>query len=81
LINLELLTTFFGWLTILNIGLLLFSMIFLVLLRGFTSRLHSKITGVPQEQLPLVYFQFIGNYKLAIFVFNLTPYIGLNLIS
>jgi hypothetical protein len=79
--TIEALTTFFGWCSIINIGVLVFSMIVILALRGPISRIHSKMFGVSQANLPSAYFQYLGSYKIAIFIFNVVPYFSLNIMS
>jgi hypothetical protein len=75
------LVTFLGWCTVLNYGVLLVSTFFIVLLGDFAKNLHGKLFKLRSEQLDAIYFVFLGNYKLAIFVFNLTPYIALKILE
>lgn len=70
-------TAFLGWCSVINIGILVFSTIIVILLKEPISRLHSKIFKVNQVELPSIYFQYLGNYKIAIIIFNLVPYIAL----
>jgi hypothetical protein len=70
-------TAFLGWCSVINIGILVFSTIILILLKEPISRLHSKLFKVNQADLPSMYFQYLGNYKIAIIIFNLVPYIAL----
>lgn len=37
--------------------------------------------GVSETDLPLTYMQYLGNYKIAIIVLNIVPYITLKIIS
>jgi hypothetical protein len=75
------LTTFFGWCTLINLGVYLFSALFIIAFKRFTINLHSKIVGVEASELPNMYFKFLGNYKIGILLLNLSPYIALKLIG
>ena len=75
------LTTFFGWCAILNLSVYLFSAFFIIVFKSFTINLHSKIVGIEAAELPNMYFKFLGNYKIGILLFNLTPYISLKLMG
>ncbi|MDT0581694.1 MULTISPECIES: DUF6868 family protein [Alteromonadaceae] len=75
------LTTFFGWCTVINIGIYLFSAFFIIVFKRFTINLHSKIVGVEASDLPNMYFAFLGNYKIAILLLNLSPYIALKVMG
>ena len=75
------LTTFFGWCSIINLGILLFSTIILSAFKKPISIIHSKVFGINQDDIPLIYFQYLGNYKIAIILLNLVPYITLKIMS
>ncbi len=73
------LATFFGWCSVINIGLLLFSFFWITVLRGTSKRIHSAMMKVPEDELDLVYFKFIAQYKLLVLIFNITPYFALKI--
>ncbi|MCP4843356.1 MAG: hypothetical protein GY887_16645 [Halieaceae bacterium] len=79
--DLEVLTAIFGWCAVINIALLLFSSLWVTVFREFTKRLHSTLMQVDASELNAYYFQYLGNYKLLILVFNIVPYIALRLIA
>ena len=81
MINLEVLTAIFGWCAVINIALLLFSSLWVTVFSEFTKRLHSTLMQVDASELNAYYFQYLGNYKLLILVFNIVPYIALRLIA
>ncbi|NNU17470.1 hypothetical protein HK107_14145 [Parvularcula sp. ZS-1/3] len=74
------LTTFLGWFTLLNYGAIAFSFLMLTILRGPIMAIHSKATGVPEAELPVLYFQFYALYKVIIMIFGLIPWIILRYI-
>ena len=73
----QMLSTFLGWCTVINFGVLVFASIMMMLMKDFMSRIHSTLTGVSQADLPALYLQYLGNYKIAIIIFNAVPYIAL----
>ena len=75
------LTTFLRSCSIINISILFLSTVALGLVRKPVARMHSKIFGVSESDLPSAYMQYLGNYKIVIIVFNLVPYIALKIIS
>ena len=75
------LTAFFGWCTLINLALYLLSVLFVTVFKDFTQTLHSKVINIEPSELPKMYFNFLGNYKIAILVFNLTPYLALRVMS
>jgi hypothetical protein len=81
--NIEMLTQFFMWCTILNVALLTLS--FLVVAFGFGSdcvyRMHSKWFPMPRDTFSTVLYLLIGVYKIFVFVFNIVPWIALTIIG
>ena len=79
--SLEAVTTFFGWTTVINFALLIFSSIAVVAARGAISRIHGRMFGLEPVDLSQAYFQYLAQYKIAIIVFSLAPYIALKLMT
>lgn len=81
--DIAMLTKFFMWCTILNVGLLVLS--FLVAAFGFGSdfvyRMHSKWFPMPRDTFNRVLYLLIGVYKIFVFVFNLVPWVALVIIK
>lgn len=75
------LTEFFGWLSIINIGVLLFSTAMVVLIRDFAVNLHAQMFSMAKEDMPRAYFQYLAQYKTLTLVFNVAPYIALKLMA
>ena len=79
--SLETLTVFLGWCTAINIGVLVVASIGVILVRGPMVRIHGKMFGLDEVDLSRQYFQYLGQYKIAIFVLNLIPYIALKIMG
>ena len=79
MISIDTVREFFGWCTVINISILLIATIFIVFARTTVSNIHSKLFKLGDADLSHSYFQFLGQYKLAIYVFNLVPYIALRI--
>lgn len=79
--SIDIVREFIGWCTVINIGILLIATIFLVLTRAPILKMHAKLFELNQADLSLSYFQFLGQYKLAIYVLNLAPYIALRIMT
>ena len=74
-------TTFFGWCTVINMAVYLFSALAIIVFKRFTTKLHSNVMGIDAKALPAMYFYYLGNYKLGIMIFNLAPYFALKLMA
>ena len=81
--DIAMLTKFFMWCTILNVGLLVLS--FWVVAFGFGNdfvyRIHSKWFPMPRDTFKPVLYLLIGVYKIFVFVFNLVPWVALVIIK
>ena len=79
--SIEAITTFFGWTTVINFVLLFVSSITVITTRGAISKIHGRMFGLESADLSRAYFQYIAQYKIAIIVFSLTPYLALKLMA
>ena len=79
--SIEAVTAFFGWTTVINSVLLVVSSIIVIAMRGSISRMHGRMFGLETADLSRAYFQYMAQYKIAITVFSLTPYIALKLMA
>ncbi len=75
--DIETIREFLGWCSIINIGVLALSSIMVVALRGAISRMHQKMFGLDEASVQRAYFAYLANFKIAVIVFNLVPYIAL----
>ena len=73
----EFLTQFFGWMTLINIALLVFSSVFMMLFKNWGTSLHARMFGIEPERLVEVWYSYLGSFKIAVIVLNITPYLAL----
>lgn len=79
--SIESLTTFLGWCSVINIAILLFSTLMMIIMRDLAVKIHSGLFRVAPEALPMTYLQYLGNYKIAIIILNIVPYIALRIMT
>ena len=79
--NIDNLTTFFGWCSVINIAVLLFSTLLIIVLKEPVSKIHVKLFGLEQSRVSEAYFRYLGHYKIAILMFNVAPYIALKMMT
>ena len=77
--SLDSLTRFLGWCTVINLGFLVFGSLAVTLVRDTISSIHGKMFGLSEADLSRAYFQYLAQYKIAIFIFNLVPYIAMRM--
>ena len=75
------LTTFFMYCTVINAGILiLWSLIFLSA-PDFVYRTQSRWFAISRENFDLVFYSFLGVFKVFFVVFNLVPWLALLIID
>lgn len=79
--NLDQLTELFKWMTIISIGLLLFSSVIVILLQKVMGKLHGKLFGIKEESVALMAYGYLGMFKVLIIVFILVPFISMIIIK
>jgi len=75
----ETLVAVFGWMTVLNFGLLILGTFVLTVMRQFVLGIHSRMLKLEEDDLNRAYVTWIANYKILVLVFCFTPYLALRL--
>jgi len=75
--DIQILTKFFMWCSIINGALLILSALLLTFMQDFIYSLHSKWFHIPRETFSVIIYSFLGGYKILFIVFNLVPYVAL----
>ena len=75
------LTSFLGWCSVINIAILVFSTLMMIVMRDFSVKIHSRLFHVDAEALPSLYLQYLVNYKIAVIILNIVPYIVLRIMA
>ena len=70
-----------GWCLLINVGIMFLSTVSLILMRGWVSRLHANMFELDETWVRQGYFSYLANYKIAVIVLNLVPWISLNLMG
>ena len=78
--SLQQFSDFFKYCSLINGGLLLFSTIYISLAGDFVYRQQTRFFALPKAQLPVMMYGFLGGYKLLWIVFNVVPFIALQIL-
>ena len=78
--DIQTLTTFFMWCSIIN-GVLILWFIIFVTSPDFIYRTQTKWFPVPRETFNVAMYSFYGLFKLLFIFLNLVPYIALRIIG
>jgi len=79
--DIQILTTFFMWCTIINGALLVLWITMLKLVPDFVYRTQSKWFPISRETFNVVIYSFLGLFKIVFLVFNVVPYVALLIIG
>ena len=70
-----------GWCCVINMGLLLWWFLIILFAHDWVYRIHSKWFKMSKETFDAIHYTGIAFFKIAIFVFNIVPYIALRIIG
>ncbi len=70
-----------GLCLLINVAILFLTTVFLGLLGGWASRVHAKMFDLDEAWIRQGYFSYLANYKLAVILLNLAPWLALNLMG
>ena len=79
--DIQMLTRFFMWCTILNGGLLILSFLFCAFAGDWVHQMHSRWFPIPRETFNVVIYSFLGLFKIFVLVFNVVPWVALLIIG
>ena len=79
--DMQVLTKFFMWCTILNFGLLMVMFALCLFASDLIYKSHSKWFAVSRESFNVVFYSSIGMYKIFLLAFNVVPWIALTIIG
>ena len=80
-ITIENLRILLGWCAILNVGMLAVWSLVFVFAHDFVLKVHARWFKISEERFDEIHYTMMGYYKLAVFLFNLAPYLVLRLVQ
>ena len=81
IMDLQALTEFFMWCTIINVVLFAWATTWLILAPDLTYRIQSRFFPIPRENFNVIIYALLGVFKLFILVFNFAPYVALLIVA
>lgn len=79
--DIQALTSFFMWCIIINGFLLLLWSITFMVAPDLVHRTQSRWFPIPRETFNIVFYSFLGFFKIIFLVFNVAPYLALLIIG
>jgi hypothetical protein len=77
--TIALLSAILGWSTLINMGILTFWFIAILLAHNALYRLHSRWFRLSMEQFDNIHYAGMAFYKISIFLFNLVPFLAIQI--
>lgn len=81
MISMQTASALLGWSLVINVAVLALSGLVVIALREPVARIHARLFGLDGKDLGRAYFQYLGQYKIAIFMFNFAPWLALKIIA
>lgn len=81
MMNLETAREFLLWCTVINYAVLLVWFAVFTLAHDWLHRLHGRWFPLPAERFDAIHYAAMALYKLAIFLFNLVPWVALLIVG
>lgn len=79
--DVQLITKFFMWCTILNFAILMLVFVLYVFGRDSIYKIHGKLFSISRETFNIIFYSSIGLYKILFFVFNVVPWVVLEILK
>ena len=79
--NIQTLTTFFMWCSVINGVLLTFWIIMYMSVPDLVYRTQSTFFPMPRETFHVVFYSFLGLFKIFFLIFNIVPYLALLIVG
>lgn len=77
----EIIRDVLAWCSVINIGLLLFWLLWLTLAHDLVYRVHGKFLKLSVEKFDAIHYAGMAFFKICIFVFNIVPYLALRIVG
>lgn len=71
----------FMWMTVINLGIFIWTAVFCLILKNFIARLHGRMFGLSPETIKATLYGFLGVYKCLLIVFVFVPWLALLIVS
>ena len=77
----EMIDNILAWSLVVNLSILMFWFLMFALAHDWVYGLHSRWFKISVEKFDGIHYAAMAFYKLAIFLFNLAPYIAIRIIT
>lgn len=78
--NTEILLQWLGWMTVINVGLLLVWALAFVWMHDWIYRIHGRWFKLSPERFDAIHYGGMALFKMSMVMLNLVPYLALRLV-
>ncbi len=79
--DIELVKSFFMWFSLINVAMLSIWFFVFLTAKDFVYKTQTKWFKIPQDKFDTIHYSAMAYWKLSIFLFNVVPYIALQIIT
>lgn len=79
--TIEILKAILGWSTVINMSILTLWYFLVVFAHNWIYQLHGKWFKLSEERFDTIHYAGMAFYKISIFLFNLTPFLTLQIVA
>ncbi len=79
--DIQTLTTFFMWCTIINVALFVLWATMCISAPDLVYRTQNKFFPIPRATFNVVIYSFLGLFKIFVLMFNVVPYVALLIVG
>ncbi len=79
--SIDTLATFFGWCTVINIGVLVLAVLVFSLFHDIFATITAAMFGVTKPEAEVTFFRVFHQYRFAVLILNFVPYLALKIMS
>lgn len=77
----ELIREVLGWCALINMGLLLWWLLFITLAHDWVYHFHGRWLKLSPERFDAIHYQGMALFKIGIFLFNIAPWLALHIVT
>jgi hypothetical protein len=79
--SIELFRGMLAWSAVLNMGILLWWLLFITFAHDWVYKMHSKFFKIPVESFDTIHYDGMTLYKICIFTFFIVPYLAMRIMA
>ncbi len=79
--TIEMVSSILGWTTVLNMSILTLWFLLFMFCHDAVYQLHSKWFELPTERFDSIHYAGMAFYKISIFLFNLAPFLAIQIVN